>query len=177
MAAVLVLPSPWPKIRGFLRGWLGLFRGQSPPWAPALAVQGPASLLEPMEEKDGSDETPSFLDNVFWMAVPKKRRTIEVNRCRRRNPNKLLKVKRNIDYCPKCGHAKLKHLLCGYCYKKIRHESSIIKAQIKAQEGGPHRAPTVETVVLYTGEKPREQDEGKRIIERTRKRPSWFPLD
>ncbi|KAL8165663.1 UNVERIFIED_CONTAM: 54S ribosomal protein L32, mitochondrial [Gekko kuhli] len=177
MAVVLVVPSPWLKIRGFLRGWLGLLSNQSPPWAPALAVQGPASLLEPMGEKAESDETPSFLDNVFWMAAPKSRRTIEVNRCRRRNPRNLLKAKRNIDLCPQCGHVKQKHILCGYCYAKVRMETTAIKAQIKVQEGGPHRAPTVETVVLYEGEKPREQDEGKRIIERARKRPSWFTLD
>ncbi|XP_060103660.1 large ribosomal subunit protein bL32m [Heteronotia binoei] len=176
MAAVLVMPSPLLKLRGFLRGWLGLLSSQSPPWAPALAVQGPA-LLETVEEKAESDETPSFLDSIFWMAAPKSRRTIEVNRCRRRDIRKLLKVKRNIEFCPQCGHVKQKHLLCGYCYEKVRQEMFAIRNQIFAQEGGPHRAPTVETVVLYEGEKPREQDKGKRIIERARKRPSWFTLD
>lgn len=46
--------------------------------------------------------------------------------------------------------------------------------EIQKKEGGPFNAPTVETVVLYEGEKPTEKDAGKRIIERARKRPSWF---
>ncbi|KAF7247770.1 39S ribosomal protein L32, mitochondrial, partial [Varanus komodoensis] len=143
---------------------------------PALAVQAPA-LLEPVEEKTEYDETPSFLDSIFWMAAPKSRRTIEVNRCRRRDFRKLIKLKTNIDVCPQCGNLKQKHVLCGYCYEKVKQETLAIRKQIWAHEGGPHKAPTVETIVLYEGEKPREQDEGKRIIERNRKRPSWFTLD
>ncbi|XP_053120719.1 39S ribosomal protein L32, mitochondrial isoform X2 [Hemicordylus capensis] len=145
--------------------------------SPALAVQAPASFLEPVGEKAENDETPGFLDNIFWMAAPKSRRTIEVNRCRRRNPRNLIKIKRNIDVCPQCGNLKQKHTLCGYCYEKVKQETTAIRKEIWAQEGGPHRAPTVETVVLYEGEKPREQDEGKRIIERKVNRPSWFTLD
>ncbi|ERE79253.1 39S ribosomal protein L32 [Cricetulus griseus] len=80
----------------------------------------------------------------------------------------------NIDICPECGHLKQKHVLCGYCYEKVRKETTKIRQQIWAQEGGPFKAPTVETVVLYTGEKPSEQDQGKRIVERNMKRPSWF---
>uniref|UniRef100_A0ACB8FUB3 Uncharacterized protein n=1 Tax=Sphaerodactylus townsendi TaxID=933632 RepID=A0ACB8FUB3_9SAUR len=161
MAAVLVVSSPLVKIRGFLRSWLGFLGSQSPAWAPALAVQGPASLLDPMGEKSESNETPSFLDNVFWMAVPKSRRTIE----------------RNIDLCPQCGSVKQKHVLCSRCYEKVKLETHAIRFEMRAQEGGPHRAPYTESVVLYEGEKPTEQDEGKRIIERNRKRPSWFTLD
>lgn len=86
-------------------------------------------------------------------------------------------LQRNIEVCPQCGHLKQIHILCGHCYEKIRQETFAIKDQIRAMEGGPHRAPTVETTVLYEGEKPRDQDEGKRIIERNRKRPSWFTLD
>lgn len=41
-------------------------------------------------------------------------------------------------------------------------------------EGGPLRAPTVETVILYEGETPSQQDKDKRIVERARKRPAWF---
>ena len=60
--------------------------------APALAVSGPSLLpqLQPQEEQ----EQPSALqDSIMWMAAPKKRRTIEVNRTRRRADSKLLKVK------------------------------------------------------------------------------------
>ncbi|XP_036595603.1 39S ribosomal protein L32, mitochondrial isoform X2 [Trichosurus vulpecula] len=143
---------------------------------PALAVQGPA-VLQPMPDASSGAETPSFLDSVVWMAAPKNRRTIEVNRCRRRNPRKLIKVKNNIDVCPECGHLKQKHVLCGYCYKKVREETAQIRRQIGKQEGGPFKAPTVETVVLYQGEVPLAEDQGKRIIERDRKRPSWFIRD
>ncbi|XP_066484667.1 large ribosomal subunit protein bL32m [Tiliqua scincoides] len=177
MAALVVLSSPGPYLRGLLRRCWGQLGGPSPPWAPALAIQTPTSLLGPVGGEVESDETPSFLDSIFWMAAPKSRRTIEVNRCRRRNPRNLIKIKRNIDVCPECGNLKQKHILCGYCYEKVKQETAAIRKQIRAQEGGPHKAPVVETVVLYEGEKPREKDEGKRIIERNRKRPSWFTLD
>lgn len=144
------------------------------PLHPALAVQAPLSCPSEKSDEYASDNVPSFLDSIFWMAAPKTRRTIEVNRCRRRNPNKLLKEKNNIDTCPECGHLKLKHVLCGFCYEKVRHETHLIRKEIQAVEGGPFKAPTVETVVLYEGEKPHPEDEGKRIIERKRKRPSWF---
>ncbi|XP_069586299.1 large ribosomal subunit protein bL32m [Ranitomeya imitator] len=142
------------------------------PFHPALAVQAPVSC--PSEKSDEDANVPSFLDSIFWMAAPKSRRTIEVNRCRRRNPNKLLKEKNNIDTCLKCGHLKLKHVLCGFCYEKVRQETHLIRKEIKVVEGGPFKAPTVETVVLYEGEKPHPEDAGKRIIERKSKRPSWF---
>uniref|UniRef100_A0A8C5PCT2 Large ribosomal subunit protein bL32m n=1 Tax=Leptobrachium leishanense TaxID=445787 RepID=A0A8C5PCT2_9ANUR len=141
---------------------------------PALAIQTPSSFPPAASDAHDNDHTPSFLDSIFWMAAPKSRRTIEVNRCRRRNPNKLIKVKENIDMCPECGHLKLKHVLCGFCYAKVSHETIQIRAAIKAKEGGPFNASTVETVVLYQGEKPRAEDTEKRIIERSRKRPSWF---
>lgn len=69
---------------------------------------------------------------------------------------------------------KLKHVLCGYCYAKVKAETQQIRREISKKEGGAFNAPTVESVVLYDGEKPTEKDEGKRIIERARKRPSWF---
>lgn len=86
----------------------------------------------------------------------------------------LFVLKNNIDTCPECGHLKLKHVLCGYCYEKVRKETTEIRRQIWKQEGGHFKVPTVETMVLYTGERPSEQDQGKRIIERDSKRPSWF---
>ncbi|NWU69727.1 RM32 protein, partial [Pterocles burchelli] len=179
---VMVFP-PLPRLRGLLRCcWgrlersllLGFSGGQSPPWGPALAVQAPAFFPQAVSDTGESNEAPSLLDSVLWMAAPKKRRTIEVNRCRRRNPNKLIKVKRNIDVCPECGNLKQKHILCGYCYTKVKAETQLIRTEIRKKEGGPFNAPTVESVVLYDGEKPTEKDEGKRIIERARKRPSWF---
>uniref|UniRef100_A0A8C8AZH9 Large ribosomal subunit protein bL32m n=1 Tax=Otus sunia TaxID=257818 RepID=A0A8C8AZH9_9STRI len=185
MAALVVLGlPPLPRLRGLLqrcwgqieRGLLlpGFFGRQSPPWGPALAVQAPVFLPEPVKDSRESNEGPSLLDSIMWMAAPKKRRTIEVNRCRRRNPNKLIKVKSNIDVCPECGNLKQKHVLCGYCYAKVKAETRLIRMEMGKKEVGPFNAPTVETVVLYDGEKPTEKDEGKRIIERARKRPSWF---
>ncbi|EPQ10661.1 39S ribosomal protein L32, mitochondrial [Myotis brandtii] len=179
---VLVVP-PWPAARALLRScWQRLqWKLQqsrpgfpSPPWEPALAVQGPAIFTESANDTNGSKEISSLLDSIFWMAAPKKRRSIEVNRCRRRNPQKLIKVKHNIDVCPECGHLKQKHVLCGYCYENVRKETAEIRKEMGKQEGGPFKAPTIETVVLYRGETPSEQDQGKRIIEREKKRPSWF---
>ncbi|XP_061806191.1 large ribosomal subunit protein bL32m [Nerophis lumbriciformis] len=147
--------------------------------APALAFDGP-SLLPHIDEQEVDEQQPSLkrppgvLDSILWMAAPKKRRTIEVNRTRRRAESKLLTVKTNIEPCPECGHLKQKHIMCGFCYAKVCKETSLIRHQIKAMEGGPLKAPAVETVVLYAGETPSEEDKDKRIVERPRKRPAWF---
>ncbi|KAM5157853.1 large ribosomal subunit protein bL32m [Mantella aurantiaca] len=165
-----VLLRCWLRTEETLLRALGL-----QPLHPALAFPTPITCpIEAEEEEDRSDNIPSFLDSIFWMAAPKSRRTIEVNRTRRRHPNKLIKEKNNIDQCPECGHLKIKHVLCGFCYEKVRHETHLIRQEIKAKEGGPFSSPTVDTVILYDGEKPHSEDDGKRIIERKRKRPSWF---
>lgn len=147
--------------------------------APALAVNGPSLLPQlskedELQEQQSPEQPPGLLDSILWMAAPKKRRTIEVNRTRRRAPEKLLKVKTNIEPCPECGHLMQKHILCGFCYAKVCKETALIRQQIKAMEGGPLRAPAVESVVLYEGETPSQQDKDKRIVERARKRPAWF---
>ncbi|XP_037065920.1 39S ribosomal protein L32, mitochondrial-like [Peromyscus leucopus] len=172
-STLLILSFPWPAHPAWLRRcWKMLqqlqqsWNGVSSQWAPALAVQGPPILTELEHDTSGNKEESSSLDSIFCMAAPKKRHTIEVNQCRRRNPRKLSAIKNNMDMCPECGHLKQKHVLCGYCYEKVHKETTKIRQQIWAQEGGPFKAPTVETVVLYTGEKPSEQDQGRR--------PSWF---
>ncbi|TKS81733.1 39S ribosomal protein L32, mitochondrial [Collichthys lucidus] len=146
--------------------------------APALAVNGPSLLPQLDKEEEDMEQQqqhhPGLSDSILWMAAPKKRRTIEVNRTRRRSDSKLLKVKNNIEPCPECGHLKQKHVMCGFCYAKVCRETALIRQQIKEMEGGPLRAPTVETVVLYEGETPSQQDKDKRIVERARKRPAWF---
>ncbi|TRZ00449.1 hypothetical protein DNTS_004049 [Danionella cerebrum] len=143
---------------------------------PALAVNGPGVLPHPHRSSNDEDSQTSFLDSIFWMAAPKKRRTIEVNRCRRRNPNKLIKVKHNIEPCPECGNLKQKHVLCGFCHTKVRIETGKIRRQISEMEGGPFNAPAVETVVVYENESIPEADVGKRVVECKRKRPNWFSL-
>uniref|UniRef100_G3VST7 Large ribosomal subunit protein bL32m n=1 Tax=Sarcophilus harrisii TaxID=9305 RepID=G3VST7_SARHA len=188
---LLVCPAAPPSRAAAPRGVVPAAGRPVPPvWAPALsplcsswgvrgwiqAAPGPALAGAPLPpqlppEAGAAAEVAGPLDGFVWMAAPKNRRSIEVNRCRRRNPHKLVKVKNNIDVCPECGHLKLKHVLCGYCYSKVRHET----AQIRKQMGGRNsNVPTVETVVLYQGEAPSAEDQGKRLIERDRKRPSWF---
>ncbi|KAL0963388.1 hypothetical protein UPYG_G00305730 [Umbra pygmaea] len=149
--------------------------GLDGPFDPALSVYGPNILPQTQEGKEETTET-SFLDNVFWMAAPKKRRTIEINRTRRRAPESMIKVKTNIEPCVQCGHLKQKHILCGFCYEKIRKETAMIRGQINVMEGGPLKTPAQETIVLYDGESPGEADQNKRIVERNRKRPSWFNI-
>ncbi|XP_072455220.1 large ribosomal subunit protein bL32m [Notamacropus eugenii] len=164
-AAARLLQNCWARVEKALPSDLSAgFPG--PSWGPALAGQGPAA-----------PDASGVADGLVWMAAPKNRRTVEVNRCRRRNPQKMVKVKNNIDVCPECGHLKQKHVLCGYCYKKVREETAQIRRQIGKQEGGPFKAPTIETVVLYQEEVASAEDQGKRIIERDRKRPSWFTRD
>lgn len=82
----------------------------------------------------------------------------------------------NIESCQECGNLKQKYTLCGYCYAKVRRETGEIRKQIFAMEGKPLDTPAVDTVVLYDGETPGEADKDKRIVERQRKRPSWFNL-
>ncbi|XP_026149687.1 large ribosomal subunit protein bL32m [Mastacembelus armatus] len=143
--------------------------------APALAVNGPSLLPQiDQEEQQSPEQPPGLMDSILWMAAPKKRRTIEINRTRRRADAKLLKLKTNIEPCPECGHLKQKHVLCGFCYAKVCKETAQIRHQIQGMEGGPLRAPTVETIVLYDGETPSQQDKDKRIVEIARKRPTWF---
>lgn len=60
--------------------------------APALAVAGPG-VLPRGEEEEAEEQSLGLEDSILWMAAPKKRRTIEVNRTRRRAQEKLLKVK------------------------------------------------------------------------------------
>lgn len=148
--------------------------------APALAVNGPGLLTqldredELEEQHNDPEQSPGLLDGILWMAAPKKRRTIEINRTRRRADSNVLQVKNNIEPCPECGHLKQKHIMCGFCYAKVCKETALIRQQMKAMEGGPLGAPSVETVVLYEGETPSELDKDKRIVERARKRPAWF---
>lgn len=146
--------------------------------APALALNGPGVQAQHDEDLDedqqSQEQPPSILDNIMWMAAPKKRRSIEINRTRRRAVEQLIKVKDNIEPCLECGRLKQKHVLCGFCYEKISRETSLIRQQINAMEGGPLKAPATETVVLYEGETPGDQDKDKRIVERARKRPTWF---
>ncbi|XP_007939425.1 39S ribosomal protein L32, mitochondrial [Orycteropus afer afer] len=183
LGVLVLLFPPRPASRGLLRNCWEQLRQKllqtrpgfpSSPWEPALAIQGSDAFAGPANDTSGNKEVSSLLDSIYWMAAPKNRRSIEVNRCRRRNPHKLIKVKHNIDICPECGHLKQKHILCGFCYEKVCKETAEIRRQIGKAEGGPFKAPIVETMVLYRGEKPSEQDQGKRIIERDRKRPSWF---
>ena len=67
--------------------------------APALALNGPRLQVQPQqdeyldEEQQSPEQPPSILDNIMWMAAPKKRRSIEINRTRRRAEEKLIKVK------------------------------------------------------------------------------------
>ncbi|XP_028281952.1 large ribosomal subunit protein bL32m [Parambassis ranga] len=147
--------------------------------APALVVNAPSLLPqlhqeEQLEEQQSPEQPSGLLDSILWMAAPKKRRTIEVNRTRRRDESKLIKVKNNIEPCPECGHFKQKHILCGFCYAKVKKETTLIRQEMYKLEGGPLRTPAVESVILYEGEAPSEQDKDKRIVERARKRPAWF---
>uniref|UniRef100_A0A8C6IBZ4 Large ribosomal subunit protein bL32m n=1 Tax=Mus spicilegus TaxID=10103 RepID=A0A8C6IBZ4_MUSSI len=155
-----ILGGPLPALLQWQlqQSWSGF---ASPPWAPALAVQSPSIITELAHDTNEHTENSSFLDSIFGMAAPKHRRTIEVNRCRG-NPHKLIKMKNNIDICPECGLLKQKHVLCGYCYEKVRQETTKTRQQTGALGGGPFKAPPIETKVLYTGEKPLGRNQGKR---------------
>ncbi|ELW66477.1 39S ribosomal protein L32, mitochondrial [Tupaia chinensis] len=143
------------------------FPSPRPPWGPALALEGPAIFTEPAGATSPSEENASLLDSIFRMAAPTSRRSPEVHRCGRRNPQKLLEVKNDIDGSPECGHLKRKQ-------EEVRKGTEGIRRQLGNQEGSPFKAPAMEAVVLYTGETPSEQDQGKRTMGRGRKRPAWL---
>lgn len=92
----------------------------------------------------------------------------------RTNISSLCVSQNNIEPCPECGHFKQKHILCGFCYAKVKKETTLIRQEMYKLEGGPLRTPAVDSVILYEGEAPSEQDKDKRIVERARKRPAWF---
>ncbi|KAM9852454.1 large ribosomal subunit protein bL32m [Aulostomus maculatus] len=142
--------------------------------APPLAVNVPSHWPQIQQEQQNSEQPPGILDSILWMAAPKKRRTLEVNRTRRRAEEKHVRVQVNIEPCQECGHLKQKHILCGFCYAKVSKETARIRKQILEMEGGPLRAPAVETVVIYESETLSQQDKDKRIVEMPRKRPLWF---
>lgn len=59
---------------------------------PALAVRGSGPMAQLPSEDQPGEHPSGLLDSILWMAAPKKRRTIEVNRTRRRANEKLIKV-------------------------------------------------------------------------------------
>merc|ERR1712212_451187 len=71
--------------------------------APALVVNGAHVLPPQLQEEEtlegdtAPDQPPDLQDSILWMAAPKKRRTIEVNRTRRRADEQLLKVKVHVE--------------------------------------------------------------------------------
>uniref|UniRef100_A0A8C4WWB7 Large ribosomal subunit protein bL32m n=1 Tax=Eptatretus burgeri TaxID=7764 RepID=A0A8C4WWB7_EPTBU len=155
------------------RGLRGLLAGNEQ-LVPLLAFPHYPHTFSRASKSDDF-KVPSILDEaVLWMAAPKNRRTIEVNRTRRRADRKLLKPRRDIELCPNCSEPKLKHRLCGNCYSYVAFETKNIRQKIAWLEGGPLRTPAMETVVHYNDDAP-VTNLGKRIVEQKRKRPHWFP--
>ena len=71
-------------------------------------------------------------DGVLW-AVPKKRTSHSKKRMRM--THKYLKPKQNAILCPKCGHTKLLHILCGHCLKETLRATAQIRKQQQQREG------------------------------------------
>lgn len=118
-------------------------------------------------------------DGLLW-AVPKHRRTNQVNMTRRRAKEKLYKRTTDLVACEKCGNPRRIGFLCSHCLKHIREETHKIKDALFASWKENNSGEVIqgkENVILYEGEEAREQDKNKNIVEMNRKRPSWFQKD
>ncbi|XP_033116952.1 39S ribosomal protein L32, mitochondrial-like [Anneissia japonica] len=118
----------------------------------------------------------SIFDGIFW-AVPKKRRSIQRNRTRRRAIEKRVVAVTDIIPCSECGHPKRKEYLCSHCLIRIREETSEIQKQMFKESEESGDLPDKKIVVLYEGEGEEETDKGEavRVVEMKKRRPSWFP--
>ncbi|XP_022088465.1 39S ribosomal protein L32, mitochondrial-like [Acanthaster planci] len=147
--------------------------GGNPPLGPALAIQGPALIQD--RAADSGGDLASIFDGLLW-AVPKHRRSIQRNRTRRRDTQKLIKhiPQERFTTCEVCGHTRMIGFLCGHCLIRIRQETREIRDRLMGQLDETQMLPEKESVVVYEGETARPEDKEKLIVEMKKKRPPWF---
>jgi large subunit ribosomal protein L32 len=73
----------------------------------------------------------SIWDSILLWAVPKRRTSHSKKRMRM--AHKYLKPKHHYQTCPKCGHLKLQHTLCGHCFR----ETMRLTAELRRRQAGP----------------------------------------
>ncbi|XP_036115488.1 39S ribosomal protein L32, mitochondrial-like [Molossus molossus] len=131
LMATLVLVAPlWPTAWESSGQMAAGLRKHQP--SVGTSIRGPRSgYITESTNTNASTEISSLLDEV-----PKHRHSTGVNQWKRRNPQKLIQRKNNIDACPECGHVKQKHVLCGYCYENVCKETAESRRQIGKREGG-----------------------------------------
>ena len=106
------------------------FISDQPPPAFAVAAVNPPSPLEdytPPAPQDAKSIIDSIFDGISWLAVPKRRRSVQKMMMRRMGPNKIRKFgsrKHNIIACLECGHWHQRHTLCGKNQLLCRIEQS-----------------------------------------------------
>ncbi|XP_072020818.1 large ribosomal subunit protein bL32m-like [Amphiura filiformis] len=146
-----------------------------PPLGPALAVAGQPAFNNQISSEPCDNI--GLWDGFLW-AVPKKRRSKERNRTRRRAVEKKISRVIYMTTCDTCGHQKKLIFFCGNCLTRIREETKLVQEQIMSQlDETKDGIANAETAVLYEGEQPAQEEEGRDIIEIKKKRPSWFPRD
>ncbi|CRK89973.1 CLUMA_CG003701, isoform A [Clunio marinus] len=165
------------EISAVLRNFESILFGRYPfpPGSLGLIVHSPSETTttpQPFSIKD-------FIGDGFLWAVPKHRRSIEV-RMKRKYGSPQYKMKtlyenKKLQICDTCGNYYESGILCGFCYDKVRKETTLIKEKIMKKL---HLKPIdSDVVVLYEGEKGEHADEfweGKRIVEMEKPRPQWF---
>ncbi|XP_071942077.1 large ribosomal subunit protein bL32m-like [Antedon mediterranea] len=158
------------SIRNFDR-WLQSIGSGQPPLGGIPALAGVSNL--PLKTQPLPDYS-SIFDGIFW-AVPKRRRSIQRNRTRRRAIEKKIVPVTDIIPCSECGHPKRKEYLCSHCLIRIREETSEIQKQMfkDLEESGD--LPDKKIVVLYEGEEEKDKGDGVQVVEVKKARPSWFP--
>ncbi|GFW35028.1 39S ribosomal protein L32, mitochondrial [Trichonephila clavipes] len=129
--------------------------------------------IQPSSDKDVKSTLENIIGNGFLWAVPKSRRSLERRMTRRMGFGKMILPKRNLVACDDCGHFHPVHTVCGHCYEKVKSETKLMQdAVMKELKLDPIDK---EVVILYENDlKDRDSFGGKRIIEMTKERPSWF---
>lgn len=80
---------------------------------PAPAIAGVDPAFQPNHlPQEHTDDTGSLWDGLLW-AVPKRRRSAQKNRTRRRAVEKMIKPFKYMTTCDTCGHPKKLNFLCG----------------------------------------------------------------
>ncbi|CAH8622087.1 unnamed protein product [Dicrocoelium dendriticum] len=115
----------------------------------------------------------STLLTGWYLACPKKRRTLEKRRIRKFLSFTMDKYRPRTDLvsCTACGHLNPMGFLCVNCYDKVREETNRLRALISNQLPSDH-----EIRFVYEDDPSQTVSSNDEIIKVPHSRPSWFPI-
>ncbi|ELU13494.1 hypothetical protein CAPTEDRAFT_228646 [Capitella teleta] len=142
--------------------------------ALALDVAAPPSFKQQPSKPFSLNDL--FADNIFWAAVPKKRRSYAKKWTRRFGPDKIRKFmtpRINLVSCLECGTWHERHSICGSCYEKVREETKAMQSSMNPEEFH-YNHPRSEVAYVFHGEDANDHPD-KYIVEVDKPRPDWWP--